>query len=225
MTEIKTVMVDSHRMFVDGVMEILKNFEPFQIKCEGIFDEGRKLKSYLLQKETDLVIMELNLADQDGLVLIPELRRINRFMKILVLSSYSDTKFVKKALQSGADGYICKSNTADELKQGIYEIINDKTYLADGLYITPPARNKQISFSTNNGQGLYKDRFLIQKRLTKREQEILNLITQAKSNKEIATELYISDQTVGVHRKNIMRKLGVKNTVNLIKFAIEHQLV
>ena len=66
---------------------------------------------------------------------------------------------------------------------------------------------------------------MIKRKLTSREQEVLALITQAKNNKEIADELYISDQTVGVHRKNIMRKLGVRNTVNLVKFALENQLV
>ena len=72
---------------------------------------------------------------------------------------------------------------------------------------------------------LLKIAFYCEKKLTRREQEVLELIAKAMNNKEIADQLYISDQTVGVHRKNIMRKLGVRNTVNLIKFAIDHQLV
>ena len=94
------------------------------------------------------------------------------------------------------------------------------TFLASGLNITPK-KNGVRKVEENN----FEDRFLLKKKLTKREQEVLELITKALNNKEIGERLYISDQTVGVHRKNIMRKLNVRNTVNLIKFAIDHQLV
>ena len=225
MVEIKTVIVDTHKMFAEGIIELLKNYNPVNVNLVGHFNRGQTVKSYIFNNEVDLVIMELSLPDMDGLKLVPELRAMDKDMKILILSSYSDSKFVKKALQSGADGYISKSNSSDDLKEGIEQILNDRTFIAEGLHITPPVNQEKNLASPFNGQNTYKDRFLIQKRLTKREQEILNLITQAKNNKEIASQLYISDQTVGVHRKNIMRKLGVKNTVNLIKFAIEHQLV
>jgi len=98
--------------------------------------------------------------------------------------------------------------------------MSGNTFLATGLEITP----KKNGMSSTAPQP-FEDRFLLRKKLTKREQEVLELITKALNNKEIASQLYISDQTVGVHRKNIMRKLGVRNTVNLIKFAIDHQLV
>lgn len=225
MTEIKTVIVDAHRMFAEGVMELLKDLETLNLTMVAHFEKGQAVKSYIFNNTVDLIIMELSLPDADGLKLIPELRAMDKDLKILILSSYSDSKFVKKALQSGADGYICKTNNSDDLKEAITQILDEKTFIADGLFITPPSNNLRPSKSPFNGQSIYKDRFLIQKKLTKREQEILELIIQAKNNKEIASQLYISDQTVGVHRKNIMRKLGVKNTVNLIKFAIEHQLV
>ena len=225
MTEIRTVILDTHRMFAEGLSELMKGIDSVDVEVVAKFQRGQALKSYIFSNEVDLLIMELCLPDMDGLKLIPELRKMDKSLKILVLSSYSDSKFVKKAFQSGADGYISKSNTAYDLKDGIEQVLHDRTYIAEGLHITPPANKKILDGKSFNGHPTYKDRFLIQKRLTKREQEILHLITQAKNNKEIASQLFISDQTVGVHRKNIMRKLGVKNTVNLIKFAIEHQLV
>ncbi len=227
MTEIRTVILDTHTMFAEGITELMKDIDSVVLNVTGHFQKGQALKSHIFSNEVDLLIMELCLPDMDGLKLIPELRRMDKGIKIMVLSSYSDSKFVKKALQSGADGYICKSNSAKDLVDGIQQILHDRTYIGEGLYITPPVNKGQRVGEVNNGQShsMYKDRFLIQKRLTKREQEILHLITQAKNNKEIASQLFISDQTVGVHRKNIMRKLGVRNTVNLIKFAIEHQLV
>ncbi|MEZ5048800.1 MAG: response regulator transcription factor [Saprospiraceae bacterium] len=80
-------------------------------------------------------------------------------------------------------------------------------------------------FGYFRSESKYEDKFQLRQKLTRREKEILSLITQAKSNKEIAKELFISYQTVGVHRKNIMRKLGVRSTVNLIRYAIDHDLV
>ena len=92
-----------------------------------------------------------------------------------------------------------------------------ETYLSDGLKVFP----KDLG---TNGDSRYEDDFQLRHNLTKRELEILQLISQAKSNKEIADDLFISDQTVGVHRKNIMRKLSVSSTAGLIKFAMDHDL-
>jgi len=170
---------------------------------------------------TQLAILDLNLPDQDGLELIPQIRRSFKDLKIMVLTSYGDFKFVGAALKKGADGYVLKSNEPEDLIKGIQEIMIGETYIAPGLHITPP-NGKRL---TNGKKSIYEDRFVIKQKLTKREHEVLELITQAKNNKEIAKELFISDQTVGVHRKNIMRKLGVRNTINLIKFALENQLV
>ncbi len=226
MSGIKTAILDKQGMFAEGIIEMLKHRTDLGLTFSGIFSRATELRNHLSDHKIELLIMEISLPDIDGLDFIPQIRSNEKYMKIMVLSSYSESKFVKKALQSGADGFISKSNTFDELVVGIHEILKDRTFIAEGLHITPPARKSQTSLNGSSmSQPVYRDRFLIQKRLTRREQEILHLITQAKNNKEIAAELFISDQTVGVHRKNIMRKLGVKNTVNLIKFAMEHQLV
>lgn len=226
MSSIKTVILDKHILFAEGVVEILRLHPHLDLSFSGIYSSALKLKISLKNTSIDLLIMELALSDADGLQLIPEIKNSFEDVKILVLSSYTDTRFVKKAMQSGADGFISKANSSVELIYAIEQVIADRTFVANGLHITPPSGSTPINeFGGDFNNGTYKDKFLIRKRLTRREQEILNLIIQAKNNKEIASELYISDQTVGVHRKNIMRKLGVKNTINLIKFAIEHELV
>ncbi len=226
MSSIKTVILDKHLLFAEALAEMLKGQAHLDLSISGIYNSASKFKLGLRNGKVDLLIMELALSDGDGLQLIPDIRKTFDDLKILVVSSYTDSRFVKKALQSGADGYMSKSNSLSELITALENIISDKTYIGNGLHITPPSggiQRNEGAFDVVNGT--YKDKFLIRKRLTKREQEILHLIIQAKNNKEIASELYISDQTVGVHRKNIMRKLGVKNTINLIKFAIEHELV
>ncbi len=222
MTAIPSVIVDTHSIFRAALKAYFDAENALNIAVVGQEDTAEGLLLYLHKNlSTELVIMDLNLPDKDGLELIPLIRRHFKKLRILVMTSYGDYKFVGQALKNGADGYILKSNEPEDLIKGISEVMEGKTYIAPGLHITPP-NGKRL---TNSKKSIYEDRFVIKQKLTKREQEVLELITEAKNNKEIAKELYISDQTVGVHRKNIMRKLGVKNTINLIKFALENQLV
>jgi DNA-binding NarL/FixJ family response regulator len=220
---ISVVVADSQTMFVEGLKAMVEFTNYPSIKIEKVVTKGSMLLKSITD-ETNLVIMELNFIDEDGMTLITEVKKYFKDCKIIVLTSYDDSKLVKEAFINGADGFILKSNNYSELLDGINEVMEERTFLADGLRITPA--NQRMKFSNNmKSESKYEDRFQIKQKLTRREKEILSLITQAKNNKEIAKELFISFQTVGVHRKNIMRKLGVKSTVNLIRYAIDHQLV
>lgn len=220
MTPINTVIADVQQLFLDGFERVLEEIDYPIVKIVGRAISARQLKEVLGEADADLLFMELNFTDEDGLSLIASLKSHYPTLRICILSGYTDHKFVKEAFQSGADGYYSKFNNLNELTACVNEIMLGNTFLAAGLNITPKKNG-----SVKKVQNHFEDRFLLRKKLTKREQEVLELITKAMSNKEIADILYISDQTVGVHRKNIMRKLGVRNTVNLIKFAIDHQLV
>jgi len=223
MSIINSLLVDTQSIFRAGLKAYFDNVSSMDIQVMGQESTAEGLLLYLHKNlDTHLVLLDLNLPDQDGLEVIPQIKRQFRNVKIMVLTSYSDYKFVGQALKQGADGYILKSNTTQELEEGIVDIMADKPYIAPGLHITPPNGKRLTSGKKSSA---YEDRFVIMQKLTKREHEVLELITEAKNNKEIAKELFISDQTVGVHRKNIMRKLGVRNTINLIKFALENQLV
>lgn len=222
MSTITSVIVDGQSIFRAGLKAYFSNTEEPKVNIIGEEQSAEGVTLFLHKNlATELIFLDLNLPDTDGLELIPQLRKQFKNVKILVLTSYSDYKFVGQALKNGADGYVVKSNEPEDLLEGVREVMAGNTYIAPGLHITPP-NGKRL---TNGKKSTYEDRFVIKQKLTKREHEVLELITQAKNNKEIAKELYISDQTVGVHRKNIMRKLGVRNTINLIKFALENQLV
>ena len=222
MSAISSVLVDKQSIFRAGLKAFFSQNVDSEVQIIGEEESAESLLLFLHKNlGTELVLLDLNLPDQDGLELIPQIRRQFKGIKIIVLTSYSDYKFVGQALKNGADGYILKSNEPEDLLEGVKEVMAGNTFIAPGLHITPP-NGKRLS---NGKKSMYEDRFVIKQKLTKREHEVLELITQAKNNKEIAKELYISDQTVGVHRKNIMRKLGVRNTINLIKFALENQLV
>ncbi len=221
----KVLIADPQVMFTEGLASLLQSQDSFNLKIEKVQRSSESILANIKDFDIDLVILDLNLPDEDGLDLIPVIRAEFPNLRICVLSSYTDIKLVKGAFQAGADGYVSKNNSIEELQKGFTEMFDGHTFLAKGLRITPANnRNRNIN-GTNKTSSNYEDGFIIKQKLTRREQEILQLITEAKNNKEIASELYISDQTVGVHRKNIMRKLGVRNTVNLIKFALEYQLV
>jgi len=222
MSAINSVLVDGQSIFRAALKSYFNQIDTIDLNIIGEESTAEGFMLFLHKNlQTELAILDLNLSDQDGLELIPQIRRTFKDLKIIVLTSYGDFKFVGQALKTGADGYILKSNEPDDLILCIQKVMEGETFIAPGLHITPP-NGKRI---TNNRKSIYEDRFVIKQKLTKREHEVLELITQAKNNKEIAKELFISDQTVGVHRKNIMRKLGVRNTINLIKFALENQLV
>lgn len=220
MSSINTILADAHDLFMDGFERIIEDLDYPSVKVVGKASSAGALKELMERLDADLVFMELNFTDEDGLSLIPTLKKNFPNTRLCVLSGYVDHKFVKEAFQGGADGYYSKYNDLGELTECVNEIMLGNTFLASGLQITPKINGNRVTDSQP-----FEDRFLLRKKLTRREQEVLSLITKAMNNKEIAEQLYISDQTVGVHRKNIMRKLGVRNTVNLIKFAIDHQLV
>ena len=225
MNMIKTILLDDHIMFTECLALGLREYKP-ELSVISSVSNGEMLLEALSDRNPDLIIMDLNLPDIDGIELIPRIRKKAKGVHILVLTSYGKTKFVKEALQKGADGYLLKSTGLDSLVEAIETVLSDNTYVGEGLYITPPPNKDDDDMQEESDSGMiYEDRYMIREKLTRREREILALIAQAKNNKEIASELYISDQTVGVHRKNMMKKLGVHNTVNLVKLALEYQLV
>jgi len=220
--ETNIVVLDCQKMFVEGLDAYFKLYEK-KYKISNQVCSAEELQKAILVDEFDILIMELNIPDQDGLSLIQHLRKENPGIKILVLSSYTDSKLVRNAMINGADGFVDKKSTFRELLYALEEIKEGNTYIGDGLRTSPAAFKKKVEPTVVKSE--YNDTFTLKQKLTKREQEILELITQGKSNKHIGKELYISFQTVGVHRKNIMKKLGIRNTVSLIKFALENHLV
>ncbi len=220
MTPLNAILADTQELFMDGFERMLEEIDYPKVKVVGRAISATDLLDSLEESDVDIVFMELNFTDQDALGLITEIKKLHKKLRLCVVTGYVDHKFVKQAFQNGADGYYSKFNDSAELVECVNELVIGNTFLASGLQITPQKNSNPL-----NNPHPFEDRFLLKKKLTRREQEILALITKAKNNKEIAEQLYISDQTVGVHRKNIMRKLGVRNTVNLIKFAIDHQLV
>jgi DNA-binding NarL/FixJ family response regulator len=215
---LNTLIVEDHHLFAEGLSALLKVSGKWDVQVIDIVDEKEPMLDILESRKIQLLFLDLNLGKTNGLDLIGPIRETSPDTKIIVLTMYDDDKFVRQSFISGVDGYILKGSTLAELEEGIETVLQNNTFMGKGVQVT--TRPHLAAFQKNNENAQhYMDGFMIRHHLTKREQEILKLITQAFSNKQIAKMLFISDQTVSVHRKNIMRKLGVSNTVSLVKMA------
>jgi len=231
MQTIKTVIADDHQLFTEGLKNILKKSERFHFDIIGEALDGKALLPVLKDNTTDLLLLDLNMPESDGLDVLGLIRDDYQNLKILALTMYDEVKLVKTAFKAGVDGYVLKNTGPLELLEAIEVVLDGKTYVGEGVDLIGSHYHANGSVNGNTvkvdkkAKNKFEDKFIQKYNLTKRELEILKLITQALSNKEIAKELYISDQTVSVHRKNIMRKLGVSNIAGLIKIAYDNGLI
>lgn len=224
MESIKVLIADDHQLFIAGLKSILADNEEQKCEIVGIAHNGDQVIQMLKEIETDLLILDLNMPEKDGLDVINVIRAQNKELRILALTVYDESKIVKSAFKSGVDGYILKNVGMDELWKAIGEVMEGRTFLGKGVRLNTTIEEIKRKIE-DQSRFPSEDKFIKKYNLTKRELEIIKLITHALSNKEIGKVLYISDQTVSVHRKNIMRKLGVSNTAGLIKLAYDNSLV
>ncbi|MBX2816774.1 MAG: response regulator transcription factor [Saprospiraceae bacterium] len=209
---LKVVIIEDHLLVAEGVKKMVETSD-LNMKVVGIHDGGDRWEKLFRNRQVDLVLLDLNLQGRNGLDLLEPLKELAPEARIIIVTGYKNSKVVKQAFLGGADGFVLKSAPFSELETGIRTVLQDNTFMGTGVQVTTKPKNGIVK------NGHFQDAFSVRYQLTKREQEILELITQAFSNKEIARKLFISDQTVSVHRKNIMRKLGVSNTVSLVKAA------
>lgn len=222
---IRTVIADDHQLFTEGLKNILRRSDRFQFQIIGEAENGKELLPILDRTFPDLLLLDLNMPESDGLEVLQHVRNQYKEMKIVALTMYDEAKLVKSAFKAGVDGYILKNSDPSELIDAIEEVMKGKTYIGVGVHLVGIPTTNGKTHRADKEKEKFEDKFIKKYNLTKREIEILKLISQAYSNKEIAQELFISDQTVSVHRKNIMRKLSVSNIASLIKLAYDHHLV
>jgi DNA-binding NarL/FixJ family response regulator len=220
MRSYNVLLADGYPIFLEGLQTVLRR-PGNRVTCEvkGVARTAAHLPDLMRQVPTDLLLYDVSLPEADGLKMIPSLKKSFAQTRILVLSNFDDPRLVKAAFKAGADGYMLKSGSQDELFRAIEQVLSGHVFIGSGLSAV------ERSNSTIAPGASFETRFARQYSLTRREIEILPYIGQAMSNKEISEKLYISDQTVSVHRKNIMRKLGVNNTATLIRIAYENNLV
>ena len=222
---IRIILADDHQIYIEGLKVVLANAVNQAFEVVGEANTGNAVLKLLENQEADLLLLDMDLPDMDGLEVMNQIKEQGKKIRIITLSMFDESKIIKAAFKAGADGYLLKGNNVKELYEAIDVVLKGRTFISLGLSLTNETGMNARFMQNGKITASYEDRFVKKFNLTKREIEVLKLVGQAMNNKEIAKELYISDQTVSVHRKNIMRKLGVSNTASLIKMAFENNLI
>jgi DNA-binding NarL/FixJ family response regulator len=206
----RIILADDHVMFRQGIRKILEKSKGLEVVGEA--GDGLKLLELLKEVTTDMVILDISMPNLRGVEATKEIKMILPDVKVLILTMHKEKEYVYHAISAGAKGYLLKEDADTELFAAVEKIRQG------GSYISPLLSDEltdELIQTYHKGQLRTPS-----EPLTVREREILKLVAEGISNKEIADLLFISVRTVENHRANIMRKLNISNTANLIKYAI-----
>lgn len=215
--KIRIIITDDHPIVVAGVRALLSKYPEFELI--GSTNSGKDLLKLLSQKKADLLLLDLNIPGEDYSETIELVKKEHPFLRIVAFTAYNHPELVKSVIDMKVDGFLLKSSPRLEMVKAIKEIRSGEFYMS---------RNVRIAQVPEKKEGV--DKVLIdgfQKRLclSKREQEILRLISRGFTSQNIGNTLFISRYTVETHRKNILRKLNFNSSTELVKFAVEQGLV
>lgn len=210
MNPYRIVLADDHNILRDGIKHIIHGKPDLRVVGEA--SNGLDLLRLLKRQETDMVLLDISMPGMRGIEAAREIKITHPEIKIIILTMHNINKYIQLSLKAGADGYLFKETTIDELLDAITCVRNGKSYVSKSL-------SKEW---TQEMIKLYQSGTKSQKEiLTTREKEVLKLIVEGKASKEIAKVLFISIHTVNNHRVNIIKKLKIKKPAELVKYAIK----
>ena len=212
--KINVFIIDDHQMFISGIRSIFE--EHPKIAVVGSCTDGLKVLQEMTGLEINVALLDINLPGKDGLELNKLLRDRRPEIKVIALTMHHESMFIQKMIKGGAKGYIFKNSGKDQLEAAILEVASGGTWFGEEVKealmqgMMPDSRSPNTPFIP---------------KLSRREKEVLRLITQEMTTAEIADELFISQNTVETHRRNLLQKLDVRNTAGLVRFAVEKGLI
>ncbi|MFZ4398634.1 MAG: response regulator transcription factor [Bacteroidales bacterium] len=212
---IKIVLVDDHQLFLDGIKSLLSEVEFIDIIGEA--SGGEEVLCLLKNTKPDLIIMDISMKGHSGIDVSKQISILYPNIKIMILSMHTNEEFVINAVKAGVKGYLSKDTSKDELLEAI-QIIDSGGECYSKLISDNFLKSYVKKFKAE--QNLIEN-----KTLTIREIEILKLAVIGLSNKEIADKLFISTKTVDSHKNNIMQKLKLKNTAELVLYAVKNKII
>lgn len=203
---IKIFVVDDHYMVIEGIRSLLQH--EANIEWLGHATNAASCLAFLQTQQPDIILMDINLPDKSGIELCKEVTEKYPAVFIIGLSTFNQQSFIQKMIGNGASGYVLKNASQHELCEAIDTVMKGKQY-----------------FGFEVAQTLHKNIDDNLPVLTRREKEVLELISEGLTNNEIAEKLFISSTTVDTHRKNLLSKLNAKNTAELVKIAVQAGLL
>ena len=212
-TEIKILIADDHKLIRSGVRALIEKESAFTVIGEAW--DGRKAVELARELQPDVVIMDIAMPKQNGIEAIEEILCLKSPPKVIALSMHIEQKIVSGALHAGASGYLIKDCAQAELIEAIYKVWKGFTYLSPQI---TGAIVQDYTGKTSVSQGPAAE-------LSAREREVLQLFVEGFSTWKIAEQLNISRKTVESHKANIMEKLGTRNLVEMVKYALKERLI
>ena len=210
----RVLLADDHTIFREGLKSILEKYPEIEIVGEA--ENGVAAVRMAIELSPDVVIMDISMPDMNGIEATRQImHKTSHGVKVLCLTMHADTRYVSELLKAGASGYLLKDCVSGELLEAITNIRAGRVSLSE--FIRDKLMIEHIDF-------LKGDKRLALSLLTNREREVLGLIADGKTVKEIASQLNLSPKTVEAHRQNIMQKLEINNTAGLVKYAIREGL-
>lgn len=207
MADIRVLVVDDHAILRDGIRSLLERQEDILVVGEAT--NGREAIERVQALSPDLVLMDVSMPEMDGLEATRQIKARFPQVRVLILTQHDDPEYVEPMLRAGAAGYVLKRSGGREVVTAIHQVFEHGAYLE-------PSITRQVIESL--AQPSTKEADLVVN-LTHRETQILHYLIEGKSNKEIAHLLGISPKTVSVHRSSLMTKLGVRSSVDLLRYA------
>ncbi|MEX0312633.1 MAG: response regulator [Allomuricauda sp.] len=209
--ETKIAITDDHEMVLQGIASMLENTP--EITIFGTYKNALETLEGISKDQPDVLLLDINLPDENGIDLSRRLLKKHPDLKIIALTNFEDISFVKRMLKNGVHGYLLKNTDKLELLTAITTVLSGEVFLQTDLHKKLLGQTKT---TIDNG---------LKPKLTRREHDVLVAISEELTTQEISEKLFISPKTVETHRMNIMSKLGAKNSVGIIKIAIEKELL
>jgi DNA-binding NarL/FixJ family response regulator len=206
----KIVVCEDHSIVIDGLQSLFKDHEKFVLA--GFTNKGEDLPALLHQYSPDYLLLDLNLTDTDGFQVLEKIRETNQKLIVLIFTMYQDEFLVDKAKKLGANGYILKQASYEELEEALAQSTHS-------FYLTHTMRLDMEK------KKLFRDSFANKMKLTRRELELIPHMAKGKSSAVLGAELNLSPLTIETHRKNIFRKLQINTTIELVNFAHANNLL
>lgn len=205
---ISIIIVEDHSIFTEGLCSILQDVEG--IRVAATFTEAARAFDFLLETPVDVVLLDISLPGSSGIELCHSIKQQQEAIKVIALSNHDEKSVIKEMLDAGANGYLLKNTSKKDLIDVIFKVTEGQFTMNEEV--------RNILFSSGPEQAAMP-------RLTRRELEILQLVSQGITTAAIAAQLFISIQTVESHRRNIMQKFKVNNAAAMVRMAIERNVI
>ncbi|MEZ4721460.1 MAG: response regulator transcription factor [Flavobacteriales bacterium] len=213
---IRIALADDHQLVLDGLKSLIKDEPSFEFVAEA--NDGKRLVDIVSAVDIDVVLVDIDMPVMNGLLAIEKIKKEKAHVKCIALTMHNEKGMIQKVIAAGASGYLLKNIDQEDLIAAIKKVHVGGSYFSEDVTLTLAGKSAGSASSILPGIGLSSE-------LTEREVEVLRLIAQGMSNKEIGETLFISHRTVDTHRTNLMKKLNVHNIAGLIRHAIKEGYV